>query len=151
MDLDQVFRPGDPGEMADRLEVWQREFSRQVEGFDKVQRAAADLRVTEIAVDGGLAVTVDVSGQVVDITTTDELEQLSNAEIGPAVLACIRRAQESLAAKFAETAKDTLGEDPLGAQLTEQFRQRFPQQEEPAKPKPRPVDEDGQPVVWDES
>lgn len=33
-----------------------------------------------------------------DITTTDELEQLSNAEIGPAVLACIRRAQESLAA-----------------------------------------------------
>jgi hypothetical protein len=152
-DLDGVFQSSDPNVVADRLEGWQREFNRQIDGFDRVQRAAADLRVTETAVNGGLRVTVDVSGQIVDIVTTDELETLDTAQIGPAVLACIRRAQQSLAAKFAETAKETLGDDPLGAQLTEQFRERFPGERAPETPTRKPrTDEEraASPIVWDE-
>lgn len=150
-DLDSVFQSSDPNVVADRLEGWRQEFNKQIEGFDKVQRAAADLRVTETAVNGGLAVTVDVGGQVVDIRTNDELETLSTSEIGPAVLACIRRAQQSLTARFAETAKEALGDDnPLGAQLTEQFRERFPAPQEETKPRRKPRSEEGEPNVWDE-
>jgi DNA-binding protein YbaB len=150
-DVDAVFQSSDPNVVADRLESWRDEFNRQVQGFDKVQRAAAELRVTETAVNGGLAVTVDVSGQVVDIQTNDELETIGTKDIGPAVLACIRRAQQALAAKFAETAKETLGDDdPLGTQLSEQFRERFPESREEPGPRRRPRAEEGAPNVWDE-
>lgn len=152
-DMDNVFRSSDPNVVAERLEGWQREFNRQIEGFDRVQRAAADIRVTETAVNGGLKVTVDVSGQVVDITTDEELETLSTKEIGPAVLACIRRAQQALAAKFAETAKEALGDDPLGEHLSEQFSERFPEPQEPkpVRRKPRSDEERADsPIVWDE-
>lgn len=152
MDLDQVFQSGDPNAVADRLERWQQEFNRQIDGFDRVQRATIDLRVTESAVNGGLSVTVDVTGQVVDIVTGDELETLSTAEIGPTVLACIRRAQQTLSDRFAETATETVGDSPLGARLSEQFRQRFPEPREP-KPRERPRTEEesaASPIAWDE-
>jgi hypothetical protein len=148
--LDEVFRSQDPNEAADRLEAWQQEFNRQIEGFDRVQRAAAGLTATEVALNGGIRVTVDVSGQVVDIATNDELDEVGAEEIGPAIMACIRRARQSIADKFAETATEQLGADPLGAQLAEQFRERFPEPAEPAKPKPKKFTEDGQPVVWEE-
>jgi hypothetical protein len=149
-DLDEVFRSQDPNVAADRLEAWQQEFNHQVEGFDRVQRAAMGLTATETALNGGVRVTVDVSGQVVDIVTSEELDEVGAEEIGPAVMACIRRARQAIADKFAETASEQLGADPLGAHLAEQFRERFPEPPEPEKPKPKKFTEDGQPVVWEE-
>lgn len=151
-DLDRIFRGGDPGQMADRLEEWQRQFDQHLQGFDRLQQAAAGLRVTETAANGGIKVTVDVSGQVVDITTTDELDSVTSREIGPLVLQCIKKAHTTLAAKFAETAQETLGDDPVRGDLVDQYQQRFPQAE-PAKEKPPPPpeqnDEDELPTkVW---
>ncbi|MFL6120759.1 MAG: YbaB/EbfC family nucleoid-associated protein, partial [Actinophytocola sp.] len=125
-DLDRVFRGGDPAEVADRLEEWQQEFDKHLQGFDRLQQAAAGLRVTETAADGGIRVTVDVSGQIVDIVTTDELSSVDATEIGPLILQCLKRAQSTLAAKFAETAEETLGDDPTRANLVEQYQKRFP-------------------------
>jgi DNA-binding protein YbaB len=150
-DLDRVFRGGDPAEVADRLEEWQREFDQHLQGFDRLQQAAAGLRVTETAADGGIEVTVDVNGQIVDIVTTDELDSVDAKEIGPLVLQCVKRAQSTLAATFAETAKETLGDDPARGNLVEQYQRRFPDAE-PAveeKPKPPPGDADELPTkVW---
>jgi DNA-binding protein YbaB len=152
-DLDQIFRGGDPARMADRLEEWQREFDQHLQGFDRLQQAAAGLRVTETAANGGIKVTVDVSGQVVDIVTTDELDSVDSTEIGPMILQCLKRAQSTLAEKFAETAKETMGDDPVRGNLVEQYQQRFPQ-DEPPKEKPKPPqpqqgDEDELPTkVW---
>ncbi|WP_407778082.1 YbaB/EbfC family nucleoid-associated protein, partial [Actinophytocola sp.] len=112
--------------MADRLEEWQQEFDKHLQGFDRLQQAAAGLRVTETAADGGIRVTVDVSGQIVDIVTTDELSSVDATEIGPLILQCLKRAQSTLAAKFAETAEETLGDDPTRANLVEQYQKRFP-------------------------
>jgi DNA-binding protein YbaB len=150
-DLDRVFQGGDPGQVADRLEEWQRQFDQHLRGFDRLQQAAAGLRVTETAANGGIRVTVDVSGQVVDITTTDELDSVTSQEVGPLIMQCLKRAQSTLAAKFAETAQETLGDDPVRANLVDQFQQRFPQAEPPQeKPKPRPQsDADELPTkVW---
>jgi DNA-binding protein YbaB len=150
-DLDEIFRGGDPARMADRLEEWQREFDQHLQGFDRLQQAAAGLRVTETAANGGIKVTVDVSGQVVDIVTTDELDSVDSPEIGPTILQCLKRAQSTLAEKFAETAKETMGDDPVRGNLVEQYQQRFPQAEPPKeKPKPpRQGDEDEMPTkVW---
>jgi DNA-binding protein YbaB len=151
-DLDRIFRGGDPGQVADRLEEWQKQFDQHLQGFDRLQQAAAGLRVTETAANGGIRVTVDVSGQIVDIVTTDELDSVPSREIGPQILQCVKKAQNTLAAKFAETAKETLGDDPVRGDLVEQFQQRFPQSE-PAKEKPKPPqqgDEDELPTkVWE--
>jgi DNA-binding protein YbaB len=135
------------------MEEWQRQFDQHLQGFDRLQQAAAGLRVTETAADGGIRVTVDVSGQVVDITTTDKLDSITSPEIGPLILQCVKRAQSTLAAKFAETAKETLGDDPVRGDLVAQFEQRFTQAE-PVKEKPKPPpqgDEDELPTkVWTE-
>jgi DNA-binding protein YbaB len=148
-DLDRIFRGGDPGQMADRLEEWQRQFDQHLQGFDRLQQAAAGLRVTETAANGGIKVTVDVSGQVVDITTTDELDSVTSREIGPLVLQCIKKAHSSLAAKFAETAQETLGDDPVRGDLVDQYQQRFPQAEPVKEKPPEPHDEDELPTkVW---
>jgi len=151
-DLDEIFRGGDPARMADRLEEWQRDFDQHLQGFDRLQQAAAGLRVTETAANGGIKVTVDVSGQVVDIVTTDELDSVDSPEIGPMILQCLKRAQSALAARFAETAKETMGDDPVRGNLVEQYQQRFPQDEPPKekpKPPPRQGDEDELPTkVW---
>lgn len=150
-DLDRIFRGGDPGQMADQLEEWQKQFDQHLQGFDRLQQAAAGLRVTETAADGAIRVTVDVSGQVVEIVTTDDLDSVTSPEIGPLIMQCIKRAQSTLAAKFAETAQETLGDDPVKGNLVEQFQQRFPQ-DEPVKKKPKPQpqgDEDELPTkVW---
>lgn len=134
-DLDKIFRLGDPEQMADRLEEWQQQVDRHIEGFDRLQRATSDLRVTETGANGGLRVTVDVSGEVVDIATTPRLAEVRPEEVGPAVLACIRRARSTLVARFAEAARETLGADPVGENLVAQYQQRFPQTEqaEPAR------------------
>jgi hypothetical protein len=131
-DLDRILGGGDPAQVADRLEEWQRQFDQHLQGFDRLQQAAAGLRVT--ATNGGIKVTIDVSGQIVDIVTTDELDSVAVPEIGPQILQCIKQAQSKLAAKFAETAKETLGDDPVGGHLVEQYQQRFPQ---PAEKKPQ--------------
>lgn len=136
-DLDRVFQGGDPGQVADRLEEWQRQFDQHLQGFDRLQQAAAGLRVTETAADGGIRVTVDVSGQVVDIVTTDELDSVAAPEVGPLILQCLKQAQSTLAAKFAETARETLGDDPSRDNLVAQFQQRF-DHAEPAAEKPEP-------------
>jgi DNA-binding protein YbaB len=150
-DLDSIFRGGDPAQMADRLEEWQRQFDQHLRGFDRLQQAAAGLRVTETAADGAIKVTVDVSGQIVDIVTTDDLDSVTSPEIGPLILRCVKKAQQTLAAKFAETAEKTLGDDPVRGSLVEQFQQRFPTGE-PVKKKPKPPpqsDEDELPTkVW---
>lgn len=151
-DLDRIFRGNDPGQMADRLEAWQREFDQHLQGFDRLQQAAAGLRVTETAADGAVRVTVDVSGQIVDIVTTDGLDSVASPEIGPLILQCVKKARSTLAARFAETAAETLGDDdPVRASLVDQYRQRFPQAE-PVKQKPTPPpqgDEDELPTkVW---
>jgi DNA-binding protein YbaB len=152
--LDEVFRSGDPAEMADRLEAWQREFDKQADGFEKVQRAAADLQVTETGANGGVRVTVDVNGKIVDITTTAALDEVRSEEIGPAIMACLRRAQSTLVARFAETARETLGDgDPVGENLVGQYQQRFPDAE-PLEPPPAPprTDEEAAdaPIRWEE-
>jgi DNA-binding protein YbaB len=152
-DLDEIFRGGDPARMADRLEEWQREFDQHLEGFDRLQQAAAGLRVTETAANGAIKVTVDVSGQVVDIATTDGLDSVDSPEIGPMILRCLKKARSTLAAKFAETATETMGDDPVRGNLVEQYEQRFPRTEPPEeKPKPPPSrqgDEDELPTkVW---
>lgn len=149
-DLDRVFQATDPAELADRLEGWQREFDRHVEGFDRLQRATSGLQVTEES--GGVKVTVDVNGQILDIATTDELDSVESREIGPLVLSCIRRAQGSLAARFAETAKETLGDDdPVRDTLVEQYQQRFPDAERPEEePAPERGADDSGPIKWDE-
>lgn len=64
-------------------------------------------------------VTIDVNGQVVDIATTSKLDDMRPQDIGPAVLACIRKAQQTLVTRFAAVAQQTMGEDPMGADLVE--------------------------------
>jgi len=149
-DFDRIFQGGDPGQMADRLEEWQRQFDKHLQGFDRLQQAAAGLRVTETVAKGAIKVTVDVSGQVVDIVTTDELDSVESREIGPLVLECVKKAQSTLAAKFAETAQETMGDDPMRDNLVEQYQQRFTEAEpKPEKPKPQRNDDDEVPTkVW---
>ncbi|CRK58170.1 hypothetical protein [Alloactinosynnema sp. L-07] len=124
-DVSRILRLGDPDQVADGLERWQRELADHAAKFDRMQQAAAALRVTETAADGGLKVTCDAVGQVVEIITNDRLETLRTDQIGPAVLACIRRAQQTLADRLAETAAETMGDDPMSRGLAEQFRAQF--------------------------
>lgn len=118
------------------LEEWRAHRERTADRYRAMQQDLARVRVTEQGAGGAITVVVDGAGSVVDVAMTDRLESLRPAEIGPAVLACIRRAQSRLVDEVARIAEARLGDEPGVTQLRERFRARFPEQPDEA-PAPR--------------
>lgn len=125
---DAVIEGASAEEIERRLAEWSQGLAQKAERYRAMRAATDTIRVTESTSDGAVSVTVDATGQLVDVTTSAAVGRRKPEEIGPLVLACVRRAQGRLAERVGESMRLTLGADPVTDRIVEGYRQRFPEQ-----------------------
>jgi DNA-binding protein YbaB len=131
-DTDPVIEGASPEEIERRLAEWSRGLEQKAERYRAMRAATDTVRVTESTSDGAVSVTVDATGQLVDVTTSSAVGRRKPEQIGPLVMACVRRAQSRLADQVGEAMRHSLGTDPVTERIVEGYRHRFPEQvEEP--------------------
>jgi hypothetical protein len=112
-------------------EEWLGPWLAGIEGSAERARAfaerAAQVSATASGPDNAVRVTVAASGAVTDLWLDDRVRQWPADRISKAVLATMRRAQGGLAAKVADVAAQTVGEDSsVGRDVVEDYARRFP-------------------------
>lgn len=104
-----------------------KRLAREAERFRQFRDTVANVRATASTANGAVEVTVDSTGVVVDVVTTDRIGELPPREIGARVLAAIRAAQSQLAERVGQVADGVLGSDkPTGDALRGELRAKFP-------------------------
>ncbi|GLZ37561.1 YbaB/EbfC family nucleoid-associated protein [Actinokineospora sp. NBRC 105648] len=126
---DHVELTGGSAEDVEReLAAWNRSMEATAARYRDMRLATETVQVTESSPDGAVTVTVDHTGQVVDIATTPALAKLKPEQVGGRVLATIKRAQARLATRVGDAMRATLGDaDPAVDRMVEQYRTRFPE------------------------
>jgi hypothetical protein len=115
----------DPDGLLAEFEARLAETTRKAE---QVHAGLAATNATAGSADGRIAVTVNASGNVVDL-------RLPDAELAAAILDTIRRAQSRLADAARKAMPAELSDTDLVSELDTQYRKAYP--EPPAPPRPR--------------
>lgn len=120
--------PDDPDQM---LAGFQQQIEAKMQQAQRIQQAAENLRGEASSKDGSVSVTVDQSGNVVDLELTDGALRNRPAELSSIILSTVRSAQSKLSEQMRAAMTQVVGEDSgtLNAVLGG-LRERFPQQDE---------------------
>jgi hypothetical protein len=131
----------DPTEMARRLDELDVRLERMARDYAELDRASESLRISETDPTGAITVTVDAQGQLLEMSTTPAVARLAPEQVGPRILACVKRAQARIADRMAELARQTVGTDGMGTDgmgtdemathVVNTLRERFPEPEDP--------------------
>ncbi|MGC9666972.1 YbaB/EbfC family nucleoid-associated protein [Planosporangium sp. 12N6] len=116
------------GEDADAwVDSWAASVSARAQAAQELSERVSRLSVSASGRDGAVRVTVAGSGVMTDLTLDDRVLRWSADEIATQVMAVMRRAQGSLAARVAEIAEETVGADSeTGRAVVDGFARRFP-------------------------
>jgi YbaB/EbfC DNA-binding family len=120
------------GEDADEwVDSWAAGVSARARAAQELSERVAVLSVSATGCDGAVEATVAGSGVLTDLRLDDRVRHWSGTEIARQVLAVMRRAQASLAARVGEIADETVGADSeTGRAVVAGFVRRFPAQPE---------------------
>ncbi|GHG30017.1 MULTISPECIES: YbaB/EbfC family nucleoid-associated protein [Amycolatopsis] len=149
-EFDEILAVEDPVDMARRLDEQDVKLERMARSYAELDRATESLRVTETDPSGAIAVTVDAQGRLLEVRTGPVVARLAPEQVGPRVLACVRRAQAGIAARVEEVARQTVGEDEMAVHVVSTLRERFPAPE-PASPPRTTADPAVLSFGWDDS
>ncbi|WP_068057266.1 YbaB/EbfC family nucleoid-associated protein [Nocardia xishanensis] len=116
----------DPSRAAEDIARIAADFERQAKSFEQLRERMATLTVTETSRDGRIGVTVDNNGVPTDIALAAGTRGMDPAVVSAEIMSCLRRAQATLRTQVAQTVNDTVGEDPAGTAIADQYAQRFP-------------------------
>lgn len=103
------------------LARWAEEMQQKAERFQTLQGRMARLSVTEISADKSVQVTVDNNGIPTDIGFGDEVRRKSPAALSAEVMSCLNRARQRLVDQVTATVRETVGDDPIGANILDKF------------------------------
>lgn len=127
---------GAGGDAAAQVDQWVAQAKRKAERYRAMQAAAGQVSVTESGKDGLVTVTVDAAGNVTDLRITDQVRELSGAQVAAAVLTTLRRAQSRLPERLGEVMAGTIGDDRQTMDtIVGTYRAKFPEPE-PEEPDP---------------
>jgi DNA-binding protein YbaB len=127
---------GAGGDAAAQVDQWVAQAKRKAERYQAMQAAVGQVSVTESGKDGLVTVTVDSAGNVTDLRITDQVRELSGAQVAAAVLTTLRRAQSRLPERLGEVMADTIGDDRQTMDtIVGNYRAKFPEPE-PEEPDP---------------
>lgn len=126
--MNRIMDLGDPEEMTRRLDDLDRRMSEAAARFEELDRVTDGLLISETDA-AGVTATVNTEGQVVELITTPAITKLPPEQIGPTVLACIKRAQGRISAEYRQAAEQTGAVDDLTRHVVEAYRQRWPEQD----------------------
>ncbi len=138
----------DPGQAGHALIGWAEQLQRKAQTYHNLQQEMSRLAVTETSSDGTVRVSVDSQGMPTELTITDRARGADPARLSAEMMACLRRAQSTLAARVQElvTSRVPGGGDGAAERIVASYRDRFPDAPEQAVPqrphRPRPPDDD---------
>jgi hypothetical protein len=111
---------------------YEKKVAEAAQRAERIRDGLTEVRATERSADGRVAVTVDVSGNLLDLRLADEHQELANE-----IMRTLRRAQSRIADQVQDSLSDVAGPDTL-AELTRQYRDAYPAStEEPVERKRR--------------
>jgi DNA-binding protein YbaB len=116
------------GEDADAwVDSWAAGVSARAQAAQELSERVSMLSVSASGRDGAVEVTVAGSGVMTGLRLDDRVLSWPGEEIAAQVMAVMRRAQGSLAARVAEIAGETVGADSeTGRAVVDGFARRFP-------------------------
>ncbi|NKY34642.1 YbaB/EbfC family nucleoid-associated protein [Nocardia speluncae] len=103
------------------LARWAEEMQQKAERFQTLQGRMARLSVTEISADKSVQVTIDNNGIPTDIRFGAEIRRKNPAALSAEVMSCLNRARQRLVDQVAATVHETVGDDPIGANILDKF------------------------------
>lgn len=127
-ELNDILASGDPETMSRRLDEVDAKLTRAARSYEDLEQSMRSMRITESDPGGAITVTVDGRGQLIAVETNQRLAQLGADQVGPAVLACVRRAQAKIAGEIVAAARQTVGEDGMADHIVETMREWYPEQ-----------------------
>ncbi|EFL11055.1 predicted protein [Streptomyces sp. AA4] len=127
---------GGAGDAAARVDQMVAQAKQKAQRYQAMQAAVGQVSVTETGKDGLVTVTVDSAGNVTDLRITDQVRELSGAQVAAAVLTTLRRAQARLPDRLGEVMAETIGDDRQTVDtIVGNYRAKFPEPE-PEEPDP---------------
>ncbi|WP_280253229.1 YbaB/EbfC family nucleoid-associated protein [Nocardia abscessus] len=107
------------------------DFERRAGRFQELEGRMRELTVTESSMDRRVVVTVDSSGVPTAITLSPSSRGMDPAVLSAEIMSCLRQAHSTLRAEVTGLVRNTVGEDPAGVAITEQYAERFPDPDPP--------------------
>jgi DNA-binding protein YbaB len=106
---------------------WERQIEEKLRQAEQLQTLAKEVRVTTTNRDGSISVTVDSSGNLVDLRLTGAAMAKRPAEASAEILGTLRSAQAQIAGRMREAMSPILGgdSDTMNAVMSG-FHERFP-------------------------
>jgi len=134
-----LFR-GDPQDIERGLDEWVAGLERNAVRYQELQHRVEGVRLTATSPTGVVTVTVDATGALVDVSFTDRIVQTPPEELSRQVLMAVERARGQIVGEVQEVTEETLGADAgdSAERIVGYYRERFPENAEPAGPPRRP-------------
>lgn len=106
----------DPEASRQHLTAWKGRIDRLAADTQAMSAQFEGLKVTAADPDGLAQVTVDSSGNLVDLVLSERTRRISTEDTAQAVLAAVRAAKSLVAERSAEIISETLGSDSAAGQ-----------------------------------
>lgn len=135
---------GDADDAEHRVRAWADGLSARAERWAELSARVAEVTEDGASPDGAVRVRVGASGQLVDLQLAPHAADRAPHRLAAEVLDLVRAAQGGLAARVADVAAGTVGdEDPATVSaIVGSYAHRFPPAEAPARPARSDPDED---------
>ena len=116
----------DPEASRDRLVAWKGRIDQLAADTQAMSEQMERLRVTVMDPDRVVEVTVDSTGNLVDVLFSERIRRVTPEEVSRALMATIRAAKAQVADRSAEIIESTLGPDSsAGRAIAERVRKQL--------------------------
>ncbi|SDE52444.1 YbaB/EbfC family nucleoid-associated protein [Glycomyces harbinensis] len=113
----------DPEASREHLQAWKGRIDQLAEDTRAMSDQFQDLKVTASDPDRNAEVTIDSSGNLVDIVLSERTRRISTEDVSQAILQAFRAARVRIAERSAEIVAETMGADsPAGRAIAERVR-----------------------------
>ena len=122
----------DPEGSRERLEAWKGRIDQLAADTKAMSDQLEGLRVTLSDAGGVVKVTVDSTGNLLDLSLTDRIKRLSPDVVSRTVMETIREAKRRVAERSTEIIETTLGtESPAARAIAERVRDQLSAEADP--------------------
>ncbi|MEV0250671.1 YbaB/EbfC family nucleoid-associated protein [Nocardia sp. NPDC050712] len=135
-----------PGRTAEDMARYAAEMERRAERFEELQGRMAALTATGASGSGRVTVTVDSNGVPSSIKLSGSARGADPSALAAEIMSTMRGAQARLRTEVANAVHNSVGDDPVGAAIIQNFTQRFPDEVKPEPFTPPPVPDPAPPV-----
>ncbi|MEV0032839.1 YbaB/EbfC family nucleoid-associated protein [Nocardia sp. NPDC050793] len=142
------------GFTVEDMERYAADMERRAKRFEELQGRMAAVTATGSSPSGRVTVTVDNNGVPSAITLSAGARGADPSTLAAEIMSTMRSAQARLRTVVSDTVRNSVGDDPVGAAIIQNFTERFPEREAadqvtppppvqpptpPAPPAPNPV------------